>query len=217
MQPSAGWEPSWRTAASKVIPEFLLKYLRWDNVISHVPEPGVHVGGVGEGETFHFGGDSADDRVSLLVGLLHHTHIPVAWQYNPVTTRTRQIAAPAFCGFLPDHVAQYQQLGEPEHTSDPYVGDNQSSWCFIVEHTMQTSAAAVGSPAHLCATNTHEWWTGQRQCVTAHIQITWPATDPPLSWEGVTMAHTHTHTARPVSVGVWSPVLSGLSECDQTV
>lgn len=51
-------------------------YLRWDNIISNIPKSGVHVRRVGEGKTFHFGGDGTDDRVFLLVGLPHHTHIP---------------------------------------------------------------------------------------------------------------------------------------------
>ena len=58
----------------------VVKYLRRDHIISHIPEPRLHVRRVGEGETFHFGGDAADDRVCLLVGLLHHTHIPAGSQ-----------------------------------------------------------------------------------------------------------------------------------------
>lgn len=51
-------------------------HLRREDVIRHVPEPGPHVRGVGEGEAFHLGGDGADDGVVLLVGLPHHANVP---------------------------------------------------------------------------------------------------------------------------------------------
>ncbi len=66
--------------------KMMFAYLRWDHIISHVPELGVHVRCVGESKSFHFGGDGADDRVCLLVGLLHHTHIPAGLQrYDTLT------------------------------------------------------------------------------------------------------------------------------------
>lgn len=54
------------------------QYLRRDNVISHIPKTRLRVRCVGESETFHFRGDGADDSICILVGLLHHTHIPTA-------------------------------------------------------------------------------------------------------------------------------------------
>lgn len=51
-------------------------HLRREDIIRHVPEPGPHVRGVGEGEAFHLGGDGADDGVVLLVGLPHHANVP---------------------------------------------------------------------------------------------------------------------------------------------
>lgn len=56
-----------------------LEYLRRDDIIGHIPKPGVRVRRVGEGEAFDLGGDAADDRVRLLVGLLHHAHVPATW------------------------------------------------------------------------------------------------------------------------------------------
>lgn len=61
-------------------------HLRRDDIICHVPEPGLHVRSVGEGEAFHFGGDGADDRIVLLVGLPHHANVPA-------TTRRSEAAA----------------------------------------------------------------------------------------------------------------------------
>lgn len=110
------------------------KYLWWDNIISHVPKSGVHVRGVGIGKAFHFGGDTTEDRVCLLVGLLHHTHIPAGLQQyaikslqyfittlalyphftSTVSTACSQVKV---CWYLPHHIQQHQKLGEPEDTS----------------------------------------------------------------------------------------------------
>lgn len=51
-------------------------HLRRDDIICHVPESVPYVRSVGECEAFHFGGDGADDRIVLLVGLPHHANVP---------------------------------------------------------------------------------------------------------------------------------------------
>lgn len=55
---------------------FMTRYLRGNNVISHVPKAVIQVRRVGESEAFDFGGDGADDSVRLLVRLLHDAHVP---------------------------------------------------------------------------------------------------------------------------------------------
>lgn len=129
-------------------------HLRRDDVIRHVPEPGLHVRRVGEREAFDFGGDGADDRVVLLVGLPHHANVPAT---------TGRIAAPRCCDplrartpqlYLPHHIQQDENLDEPEHTSHPEVGDDQRFGCFVIKHRVETILAEVCGPAHLC-TDTH--------------------------------------------------------------
>lgn len=111
----------------------MFQYLRRDNVISHIPKTRLRVRCVGESETFHFRGDGADDSICILVGLLHHTHIPTAGSqkrlsltvqaktsfHNPHISHIPNQSIPFsdFIGYLPNHIHHHQELGEPEHKS----------------------------------------------------------------------------------------------------
>lgn len=49
--------------------------LRWDHKVSHIPNVGSQIGGVGERISFDLSGDRADYRVCVLVALLQVTYI----------------------------------------------------------------------------------------------------------------------------------------------
>lgn len=62
---------------------------------------------------------------------------------------------------LPHHIQQHQELGEPEHTSDSFVGNNQCFCCSIIKHTTHTAEPC--RLGHCC--NARRWWTVQQRYV----------------------------------------------------
>ena len=155
-------------------------HLGRDDIVCHVPDPGLHVRGVGEGEAFDFGGDGADDRVVLLVGLPHHADVPAtAQKMLLLLLLLLGDRSPTWRPYLPHHIQQDEDLDEPEHAAHPHVGDDQRFGCFVIKHRVETVLEEVCGLAHLCTnTRTH---TPVMICApmcsscfsNAHIQMKW--------------------------------------------